>query len=225
MKSDGGRCLQKRGVMSRKSKALEFASDVYDIQVTGRHVSVTQSMKDYALEKASKLDKFSDRIIDANIIMDIQKLDHKVEIILKVNNFRIVSSASTTDMYASIDLAMEKMERQLLKYKEKLNNHQTKGVPEIDMTVNVIRPHQSDEVEDVNLEIEEENTKRLVKSYSPHQLVAKEKMPLKVLNLDEAIMKMELSQDIFLIFKCEEDKTIKVMYRRKDGNFGLIEPR
>lgn len=225
MRNDSGRCLQKRGVMSRKSKALEFASDVYDIQVTGRHVSVTQAMKDYALEKVSKLDKFSDRIIEANVIMDIQKLDHKVEIILKVNNFRIVSNASTTDMYASIDIAVDKMERQLLKYKEKLNNHQTKGVPEIDMTVNVIRPHLSDEVDEVNHEIDEENTKRMVKSYAPHQLVAKETMPLKVLNLDEAIMKLELSQEVFLIFLCEEDKELKVMYRRKDGNYGLIEPK
>lgn len=211
--------------MSRKSKALEFASDVYDVQVTGRHVSVTQAMKDYALEKVSKLDKFSDRIIEANVIMDIQKLDHKVEIILKVNNFRIVAAAATTDMYASIDLAVEKMERQLLRYKEKLNNHQSKGVTEVDMNVNVIRPHLNDEVEEVNLDIEEENLNKLVKSYLPHQIVAKEKMPLKILNIDEAIMKMELSQDVFLIFKCEEDKEIKVMYRRKDGHYGLIEPR
>lgn len=211
--------------MSRKSKALEFATDVYDIQVTGRHVAVTQAMKDYALEKMSKIDKFTDRVIEANVIMDMQKLDHKVEIILKVNNFKIVSTAITSDMYASIDLAVDKLERQLIRYKERLNNHQTKGGHDIDMTVNVIRPHQSDEVDEVNQEIEEENEKKLVNGFFPHQLVAKEKMPLKKLNLDEALMKMELSNDVFLIYKSEEDNQIRVIYRRNDGNYGLIEPK
>lgn len=60
--------------MNRKEKALEFVNEGYNIQVTGRHVEVTDSMKDYAMEKLSKLDRFSDQIIDVNVIMEIQNL-------------------------------------------------------------------------------------------------------------------------------------------------------
>src|SRR5690349_1363235 len=114
--------------MSRKSKAAEFVEETYNISVTGRHVMVTEAMKDYAIEKASKIEKFSDRIIDMLITMDVHKLEHRVDIVLKVNDIKIKSHAITGDMYASIDLAVHKIQTQLLRYKDKLQDHQAKSV-------------------------------------------------------------------------------------------------
>jgi putative sigma-54 modulation protein len=209
---------------SRKTKAAEFQDVGYDIHVTGRQLAITQSMKDYALEKVAKLEKFSDRIQDVQITMDVQRFDHKVEISLRFDNVKIVSKVTTTDMYASIDLAVRKIEAQMIKYRGKIKNHHAKGIKAIDMNVNVIRPHLEDEVKEINSEIEEESMDDLVERYRPHKVVARETKPLKTLTVDEAIMKMELSDDIFMIFRSEDDNKIKVIYRRHDGNFGIIEP-
>ncbi|KAF3363362.1 Uncharacterized protein PHSC3_000050 [Chlamydiales bacterium STE3] len=210
--------------MSRKSKALEFINEEYDIGITGRHVLVTDAMKDYALEKLSKVERISPRIVELNMVMDIQKLDHRVDIVAKVNNFKVKSHATTDDMYASIDKAVEKLEAQLRKYKTKIQDHHARGAKTIEMNVNVVRPHLADALEEVNFEIEDATKRQEVEFYRPHSIVAQEKKSLKYLTLDEAVMKMELSQDAFLIFVSEEDHKIKVMYRREDDNYGIIEP-
>lgn len=211
--------------MSRKSKAAEFVDEVYNISVTGRNVMVTDAMKDYAIEKVSKIEKFSNRIIDVLITMDVQKLNHRVDIVLKVNTIKIKSQADSDNMYTSIDLAVHKLETQLLKYKDKLQDHQAKGVASIDMNVNVLRSTPDQEVIDVNYDIEDENRRRLEDRYRPHRIVSKDRLPLKTLTDGEALMKMDLSGDVFLIYRGEEDLKLKVMYRRKDGDFGVIEPQ
>lgn len=209
--------------MSRKSKAAEFIQEQYDITVTGRNVMVTDAMKAYALEKVAKIERFSNRIIDANVIMDVQKFEHRVDIIIKVNNIKIKSQACTDNMYASIDKAVDKIEAQLLKYKTKIQDHQAKGHADVfDMNVNVLRP--TDEISEVNADIEEENRARLIDKYRPHHIVKREKKSMKTLTDGEALMKMDLSGDAFNIYRSEEDHKIKVIYRREDGDFGVIEP-
>lgn len=211
--------------MSNKTKTESLTlEEGYNVTIAGRHVLVTESMKDYALEKLSKLERFSPRSIDIAVTMDIQKLDHRVDVVLHFNNMKIKSHAISGDMYASIDLAVTKLQSQLRRYKNKIQDHHFKGVKEVDMNVNVIRP-QSDELSEVNDDIEDENAKSLTERYRPHQVVQKEVKPLKTLSLDEAIMKMDLSGDIFLVYTSEEDQKIKVIYRREDGNFGVIEPQ
>jgi len=209
--------------MSRKSKAAELSNEGYNISVVGRNVMVTDSMKDYAIEKVSKIEKFSHRIIDVIVTMDIQKLVHRVDIVISVDHIKIKSQATSDDMYASIDKATDKIERQLLRYKTKIQDHHAKGLNVIDMQVNVIKKPEEEELEDVNIEIEDESRRQLVESFQVHEVVANETRPLKMLTLDEAMMKMELSGDTFMIFKAEEDQKIKVIYRRNDENYGVIE--
>lgn len=204
--------------MNRKTKALEFSNVGYNIQITGRHVQITDSMKDYAMEKISKIERFLNHIIDVNVIMDIQKLDHRVEIILKLNNTKIASQASTTDMYVSIDQAVDKLESQILRYKSKLQDHHLKGHAELNMAVNVINLKAIEE----DLELDGDEWGR--QEYKPHHVVKQETRPLKTLTYEEAVMKMELSGDSFMIFKNEADQKLKVIYLRKDRNYGIIEP-
>lgn len=203
-------------------KSSEFTQP-YNITVTGRQVLVTDAMKNYALEKVSKIERFSDRIIDVNITMDIQKHEHRVEVILKVDHIKIVSRAVSDDMYASIDKAVNKIEKQLLKYKSKIHDHQAKKLAVVDMNVNVYQAPSQEELQEINELIEDESNRRLVDNCTPHKIVLRETIPLKILTNDEAIMKMELSGDAFLIFRSESDMKLKVIYRRKDQNFGVIE--
>lgn len=206
--------------MNRKSKAAEFIGESYNVVVTGRNVQVTESMKDYVLEKISKLEKYGDRIIDVVVTMDIQRVEHRVDIAMKFNNVKIKSQACTTDMYASIDMAVHKMETQLLKYKDRLQEHHSKNLATIDMNVNVIASTDRDEIND---EIESENARHLSKGFSTARILSQEKRTLRILNLEEAIMKIELSGDRFLVFRSEEDRRLKVIYRREDNNYGVIE--
>ncbi len=210
--------------MTRKDKAVTFVDEAYNIAITGRHVEVTESMKDYAIEKISKIEKFMNRIIDVTVIMDIQRIDHKVEIIIKAGNIKITSQAVSTDMYASIDKAVARLEAQILRYKSKIQDHHAKGRAVIDMNVNVIRRPFTPE-EELEMELDEEQASRAEELLKPHEVVMQEKFPLRTLNMGEAVMKMELSQDSFLIFKNEEDMKLKVIYRRRDGNYGIIEPQ
>jgi putative sigma-54 modulation protein len=205
--------------MNRKAKALEFSEAGYNIQTTGRHVQITDSMKDYAIDKISKIERFLNRIIDVNVIMDIQKLNHIVEIILKAGNTKITSKASTTDMYVSIDQAVDKLEKQILRYKSKLQDHHAKGHAVLNMPVSVISPQEIEE--DLGIEeVDHEDSKR----FKPHRVVKQETLPLKMLTYDEAVMKMELSGDPFMVFKNEADQKLKVIYRREDEHYGIIEP-
>lgn len=210
--------------MTNKTKAAQFVNESWDIIVTGRNVLVTDAMKNYAMEKVARIEKFMPRIVDVSVTMDIQKLEHRVDIIVKVNNFKIKSHAATDDMYASIDKAVSKLEAQLLRYKKKIQDHHARGVKSVEMNVNVIRPHLDDDLNEVNYEIEDETIRKDIGKYLPHKIVAQEKKSLKYLTYDEAIMKMELSGDPFLVFRSEEDRKIRIIYRRKDSNYGIIEP-
>lgn len=209
--------------MNRKAKAAQFQDERYQISVSGRHVLITDAMKDYAIEKIAKLERISDRIIDIHVTMDIQKLEHKVDLILQVNHTKIKSSASSDDMYASIDQAVDKLENQLKRYKSKLQDHHARSLSIVDMNVNVLAPAIEGEVAEINEEIEGESQKSLIDAYRPHKIVAQEVLPLKTLTYDEAVMKMELSGDAFLIFRSEDDRQLKVIYRRKDEQFGVID--
>ncbi len=208
--------------MSRKSRAMELER-AYDITVTGRNVLVTEAMKNYAIEKISKIDRFANRIIDVNVIMDIQKLQHRIDIICWVNTIKIKASAITDNMYASIDKAVDKLTEQLLKHKGRMQNHQSTTHEELAMNENIYTPLSDDELLDYNEAIESTHERELLEKYRPHKIVKSESRPLKLLNRDEAILKMDVSGDAFMIFQSEEDNNVKVIYRREDGNYGIVE--
>jgi putative sigma-54 modulation protein len=232
--------------MTRKQKMAEFEQG-YNIAVTGRHVHVTNAMKTYAEEKLARLERFGDRIIDILVTMDIQKLVHKVDIVLKYGHTLVKSQASSTDMYVSIDMAIDKLEAQLEKYKSRLREHHAKAYPVIDIPVTIYGATKAYPVVDIpepvygipeaptpkgdaidlmefNSEIEEETERQREKSFQLHEIVRVESQPLKILTDNEAIMKMELSGAPVMVYRSEISRKLKVIYRLEDGNFGIIEP-
>lgn len=211
--------------MSRKSKALEFVDVGYSINVMGRNVLVTEPMKDYAIEKVSKIERFNTRIIEVLVTMDIQKLEHRVDIIVRLDHIKIKAQASSDNMYASIDKATDKIQSQLRRYKRRIHEHQAKPLEVIDMNVNVLGPLQDEDLIEINEEIEDETQRRLNEQIRTPQIVKQETHPLKTLTLEEALLRINLSGDHFLIFRNEEDinRKINVIYLRDDGNYGVIE--
>ncbi|NDE82976.1 MAG: ribosomal subunit interface protein, partial [Chlamydiia bacterium] len=104
--------------------------------------------------------------------------------------------------------------------KEKIQDHTKKKMSIGEMQVNILmRPSEIDEYnKDMEIELEETRQKQML----PGKVIRKKTMPLKMLTSDEAVMKMELSGDPFLVYKGEEDQKLKVIYRTKDGNYGVI---
>lgn len=210
--------------MSRKAKAAEFIDEEYSLTINGRNVLVTDAMKNYVMDKLAKLDKYGTRIIDIAVTMDIQKFQHEVDIVVKLNQIKIKSTATSENMYASIDKAIDKIQTQLKKYKQRIQDHHARSLEVIDMAVNVIRPTAEGDLAEINDDIEAENLRKRDTRFEPHFIVKKEKKPLKFLTLDEALMKMELSGDHFLVFRNESDRKIHIIYRREDGDYGVLMP-
>ncbi len=202
----------------------EFAKEGYDVKVIGRHVSVTDAIKKYAVEKVSKIDRFHSRIIDVIIILDVQKLQHVVDIIVKVDHTKIKSHYACDNMYAAIDLATDKLQRQIARYKSRIQDHHATARHVVDMRVNVFKAPEEVNLAEVNDQIEEETQRRLAATFKPHEVVSKETLPLKTLNLDEALWQFEISGYPFMIFRSEESQKLKAIYRREeDGNLAVVE--
>lgn len=199
----------------------KFADTEFPIHVVGRHIDITDAMKSYAVDKLTRTERFGGRFREATITMDIQKLIHMVDFILDVNNTKIKVKGRTHDMYSAIDQAISHLEAKLRRYHKRLHNHHAKGVSAIEMNVNVIQNIEN--LDDINDQIEEKNLKHVEAELKPHPIVSRETRPLKTLTQDEAIMKMELSGDFFKVYRSEEDQKLKVIYRRNDENYGIME--
>ena len=171
-----------------------------NIIVTGRHLDVTPALKKYAEEKIQKFNRYLSNISEAIVTLSIEKYRHKVEVLLKVNGVLIQAEGITGEIYSSIDEVVEKLERQVKRYKEKLVSHR-KG-----------------EGKAVSAQLKTslaEETGKIIKN---------KKFELKPMSPDEAAMQMELLDKIFFVFTNDSSGNINVIYKRRDGNFGLIEP-
>lgn len=194
----------------------------YNLSIQGKNIQITDSLKAYLLERLSKLERFSQNIIDAVVRMEVQKLDHRIDVVLKFSHFTVKVHAITDDMYASIDKAADRLQTKILKYKNRMQDHHAQGRAVVDMKVNILR--KLSEREELDEELEAKNMGRSEGYYKP-EIIRTKKRPLKTLSIPEAMMKMELSEDPFLVYRSEEDHKIKVIYRTADGNYGLIEPQ
>jgi putative sigma-54 modulation protein len=180
------------------------------VKVTGRHVSITEAIKDYAHKKVEHLHLDYPRIIEAHVILDVEKHRHFAEVILHCNNhITIEASHETPDMYASIDGVIDKIAQQMRKYKTKiLRNHRPRGfVKHFDEQV--LSP-----IDDAFSEIEE----------SEPEVIKTERYAVKPMFVDEAVLQIEMSNRQFVVFLNAKTEKVNVLYRRKDGGFGLMEP-
>lgn len=203
-------------------KADQFANEGYTIYVVGKHFQITDAIRNYVWEKLSRVERIADHIIDVTVTLDTQKLEHTCSILMNFIHFHIKVKASTDNIYSAIDKATDRLVKLIRRYKTKLQSHRAKHISTVDIHVNVIQPL-SDDVKIINDEIEAENAKEEEEKYKLHEIVANETMPLRTLTQDEAVMKMEITDEPFLIYRSEEDQKLKVIYRRDDLNYGLVQ--
>ena len=178
------------------------------IHVTGRHVSVTDPIKEYARKKIENIGFDFPRIFDAHVILDVEKHRHLVELILHCGNHIVLEArAESDDMYASIDEAVAKVTRQLRKAKTKIQRRHPGRSEAYEVDLKVLSPLE---------EHHEEHTEP--------EVVMTEKFAVKPMFVDEAVLQLQLSSRLFLVFLNARTEKVNVLYKRKTGNFGLIEP-
>lgn len=170
------------------------------IIVNGRHLEITPSLKNYAEEKVKKFERYLSDISEAVVTLSIEKYRHKAEVLLKVNGVLIQAEGITGEIYSSIDEVSEKLERQVKKYKEKLVSHR-KGTAKT-TGASAESPLAAE----------------------GGMIIKNKRFELKPMSPDEASMQMELLDKPFFVFLNDISGDINVIYRRQDGNFGLIEP-
>lgn len=180
------------------------------IIITGRHVEVTNALREYITAKIEKLGKYLN-IVEAHVILSVEKYRHIAEITLHAKRKNIHGQEETGDMYQAIDAVVEKIEKQIKKQKEKITSRKVKKPAK-----NMTEPESQDSTSVESTLVEAQTlAKKVIKT---------EKFAVKPMSLDEATMQMELSQDNFLVFLNQETNQINVLYRRSDGHYGLVEP-
>jgi putative sigma-54 modulation protein len=204
------------------TKTNKFANEGYTVNIVGKHIEVTDAIRSYVWEKLSRIERIADRIIEIQATLDSQKLEQTCSIVMDFSHFVVKVQANRPNMYEAIDKAVDRLKHLLSKYKEKMKSYRNKDLTTVDIHVNVIEASK-DDLKAINDDIEAENARKREERLELHRVVAKETIPLKMLTQGEAVMKMEITGDPFLIYKSEEDQKLKVIYRRADGNYNLVQ--
>ena len=174
-----------------------------ELDIFFKNIEATDAIKNYVEKKVKKFTKILGNDIEIKVTLSTEKFRQIAEIIINVKGIVIKGEEESNDMYSAIDLVVDKVERQIKRYREKLKNkkHETKENMLLSMKI---------------LSAEKETD-------SP-KIIKSEKFFIKPLSVEEAVMQLNLMNLEFLVFRNSETNEINVVYKRKDGNYGWIEP-
>ena len=170
------------------------------VTVIGKNIDVTPALKEIVERKISKLDRYFEPDVSARATLTVQKNSQIFEVTIPFNGVILRCEESTDDMYKSIDLVQAKLERQIRKQRTKLQRRSNES----------LRFSNFDEVA-----LEDDDQGEIVKV---------KKFNIKPMSTEEAILQMELVEHNFFVFKDSDTDNVNVIYKRKDGNYGLLEP-
>ena len=174
-----------------------------EIIIHGDKLKITEAMNDYIEEKLAKLNKYlenGDRV-RANVIVKVKNHEQRVEITIPMKSFILRSEETKDDFYAAVDKAVDKLERQIRKNKTRMMSKQVK----VDYGFNFSE-----------IELDEDDEKE-------NKILKRKKVEVKPMNEEEAIIQMELLGHQFYMYMDSETSKPAVVYKRNDGNYGIIE--
>ncbi|MBN4054735.1 ribosome-associated translation inhibitor RaiA [Nitrospira defluvii] len=170
-----------------------------EVMITGKQLEITPALKEYVENRAEKIKKYTSKVTQVNFTLKVEKYRHLAEVLVKVKGFILQAEQETDEMYVSVDKAMNKIERQLKKHKEKLCDH---------------RPHNGANIEEL----------ALMSKKSQSNIKKRKQFAVEPMTLEEAELQMELLGKSFFVFGNNQNRNLNVLYRRNDGTLGLIEP-
>jgi putative sigma-54 modulation protein len=176
------------------------------ISVTFRRIDASDALRNYAEEKLQRIKKYVEDPIDAHVVLSVEKFRHTAEVSINANGLRLNGQEETGDMYSAIDMVVDKIESQVKRNRQKLKKRKGDGrAKALVMKMNILAGES----------FEEDREPQVIKTKQIHA---------KPMDLDEAVMQMDLANSEFLVFTNAQTENVNVIYRRKDGNYGLIEP-
>ena len=172
------------------------------LTVRGNKLEVTDSISNYVEEKLGKLDKYFEEAdeINANVLFRIQGKNQIVEVTVPIKKYILRAEEANEDLYASIDLVVEKLERQIRKNKTRIKERKVKDIPVI-------------------------NFEAIIEEEPKTTIVKRKSVEMKPMDEEEAVLQMELLGHEFFVFQDIDTDSISVLYKRKDGNYGIIETK
>lgn len=174
------------------------------ISITGKNMDVSNALHEIINKKIGKLDRYLKPETDVYVTLSVEPRRHIIEVTIPINGLVLRAQEVTDDMYTSIDNVLEKLERQMRKHRTKLDKRLRDGA--FREAAPVFIPQDKDESDEGI---------RIVKS---------KRFAIKPMDPEEAVMQMELLGHDFFVFMNMESEQVCVVYRRKGGDFGLIEP-
>ena len=171
------------------------------ITITGRNIELTEGLKAAVEEKLSKLEKFFAPDTDVFVTLSVEKERQKIEVTIPIKGHVIRSEQSSNDMYVSIDMAVDLLERMIRKYKTKISKY-GKG----------------------ELKFNDEFMEEDVDNHETVTITKSKRFAIKPMDVEEACVQMELLGHTFFVFRNSETDEVNVVYKRKDNTYGLIEP-
>jgi putative sigma-54 modulation protein len=177
-----------------------------NVEITGRHVVITPAIRTYVMKRLRKFSKFFGDDSKFHVIIDVEKERHVAEILCKSRLLDLTGRGETGDMYASIVRAVEKIERQAIKNKTRLieTKRQRAKTRSVEEKSGIVRSKPSGKRRERAPIYEQEEIRR-------------------TLDIEEAAAELEKSEEGFLVFRNVESGSMNVLYRRKNGSFGLIQ--
>ena len=180
-----------------------------NIDITGRHVDVTTALREFTHDKLRKLERLLDGPLDVHVVLGIEKHRQVAEIQVKSRTAVFSGTTETGDLYASISDATDKLERQVLKHKQRLHSHKHRKGP---------RDPESAAAIEANASVGEEADAPLPR------IMPSDQYRLKPLSAEDALIELEASGEEVLVFRDADSGRLCVIHRKKDGNFGLVQP-
>lgn len=173
------------------------------LSVTYKNIDSSDHLKAYLQEKLDRLDKLLDNPAEANVALSVEKHRHIAEVNISADRLTVIGKEETSDLYSAIDMVSDKLEKQIKKGKQKTRRHRSAS-----------RSKPMGMPPGENAFTEEDPAKEILIR----------NIEYKPMDIDEAALQMELTEDSFLVFTNSKTERVNVIYRRNDGNFGLIQP-
>jgi putative sigma-54 modulation protein len=172
--------------------------------VTFKNLDPSEHLKSYVTEKLNRFDKLLDNPAAAGVVLIVEKHRHIAEVNITGDRININGKDETGDMYSAIDMVLDKLEKQLKRSKQKIRERRASAKGQT-RTIREEGPRMTDEEAAPQIKVES--------------------LDYKPMDIEEAVLQMDLTDQGFLVFTNARSSQINVLYRRKDGHYGLIQPR
>lgn len=190
------------------------------VSVTFRHMEPTEALKEFAAEKVEKIQKYIHTPCDAHVVLSVEKYMHKADILIKAHGVMMRGEEKSEDMYGSIDRAVERIERQVKRYRNKLTSHKPREGAMAKVTLNYLEALREAEAD---VPVNGATSNETKSNGLPPEIVETKEIEAHHMTVEEAVMQMDLLHNDFLVFLNAGSGEMNVLYRRKEGSYGLIE--